>query len=138
MNLVLDTSAIMAVIQQEPDASRFEELMLSQPMLISMGTRLEMEVTAQRRAGPNGIAKLTAVLGVCDVELVPVDKEQFLIASMAFARFGRGRGLSPSALNFGDLFAYALAKAKDLPLLYKGDDFAQTDIRSALEELGPR
>ena len=67
---------------------------------------------------------------------MPLDERQAEIALAAMDRYGKGRGAEPAVLNYGDLFSYALAKARDLPLLYKGDDFARTDVRSALAAAG--
>lgn len=97
---------------------------------MSAATALECSLVLESRYGPVGAIKLDALLSEQGVEVVAFDEEQLALARAAFRRFGRGR--HPAALNFGDCFAYALAKARTLPLLFKGDDFAQTDIASAI------
>jgi ribonuclease VapC len=82
------------------------------------------------RLGPAGVAELDALMAQLGIELIPVDAAQVAFARDGFSRFGKGR--HPAALNFGDLFAYALATSRELSLLYVGQDFARTDVLSAL------
>jgi ribonuclease VapC len=128
--MVLDTSAIVAVLFDEPDADMYEAAIADAPSLcISAATALECSLVMEGRYGTAGADKLDLLLAEQEVEIVAFDDEQFALARAAYRRFGRGR--HPAALNFGDCFAYALAKARALPLLFKGGDFAQTDIEQA-------
>lgn len=124
--MIIDTSALMAVLRNEPEARRFEELLANEENRISAATLLEAQlVAAQRRLS----AELAELLDLAAAEVVPFDEVQVALALEGFHRFGKGR--HPAALNFGDCFAYALAKALNEPLLFKGDDFSKTDIEPA-------
>jgi ribonuclease VapC len=102
---------------------------------MSVGNLLETSLVIESRFGAEGIRDLDQLVGKARIELVPVDLEQLGIARRAFSRFGKGR--HPAALNFGDCFAYALARALGEPLLYKGDDFARTDIEAVVSRPRP-
>jgi ribonuclease VapC len=129
--MVIDTSAVAAVLFNEPDAELFEIAIAdAEAPCISAATALECSLVIEGRYGPPAAAKLDALLAEQAIEVVPFDGEQLAFARAAFHRFGRGR--HPAGLNFGDCFAYALAKARALPLLFKGDDFGQTDIERAI------
>lgn len=129
--MVVDTSAVVALLQNEPDADRYEDALVDATICVmSAATALEASLVIERRFGPEGRTQLDALIAEAGIELVPFDAEQLEFARAAFRRFGRGK--HPAQLNFGDCFAYALAKQRGEPLLYKGDDFAQTDIASAL------
>jgi ribonuclease VapC len=97
---------------------------------MSAGTYLGTAIVIEARYGYEGIRDLSFFLQAAAIELVPFDAEQAEIAREAYARYGKGRG--GAGLNFGDCFAYALAKLRDEPLLFKGDDFARTDVMAAL------
>lgn len=128
--MVADTSALIAILQFEPEADRFRELLDSAPVrLISAVTRVELSFVAEGRKGDRGRVALEHLLQGGEFEVVPATPEHAAVAIEAFRRFGKGR--HRAALNIGDCFAYALAKSTGLPLLYKGNDFAQTDIRAA-------
>jgi ribonuclease VapC len=127
--VIVDTSALLAVLRGEPEAPRFIDILLAQEAVrASVGTLIEARIVVEREA--DGAAQLGRVLQAFSVDPVPVDLTHIELASEGFRRFGKGR--HPARLNFGDLFSYALARALDEPLLYKGDDFAKTDVRSAL------
>jgi ribonuclease VapC len=96
--------------------------------LLSAGTLVELGAVTSKEDTVH--SALLEFLGFPFIEIEPVDAEQALVAVDAYRRFGRGR--HPARLNFGDTFAYALARQKDLPLLFKGDDFSLTDVRPAL------
>ena len=129
--MVIDTSAVVAVLFNEPDAEIFERAIAdAESACISAATALECSLVIEGRHGPAGAGKLDLLLAEQGIEIVPFDEEQIAFARAAFRRFGRGR--HPAGLNFGDCFAYALAKARALPLLFKGADFSQTDIGSAI------
>ena len=99
-------------------------------ILVSSATLVESRIVAHNKGRTRLVARLDKLLEVFDVEIVPPDAEQADIAHEAFVAYGKGRG-HPAGLNFGDLFSYALAKARGVPLLYKGGDFAHTDIAAA-------
>lgn len=133
--IVLDTSVVVAMVLPEPVAHRLaDRLMADAERVISVASYIEAgTVLAGRRDNPHGaIADIDAFLAEFDIELRPVDERQARIALDARIRFGRGMGHG-GKLNFGDTFSYALAKSLDAPLLYVGDDFATTDVKSALE-----
>lgn len=132
MTIVADTSAVMAVLLGEDDAELFAGVLSEHvgDVLLSAATLVEMRIVAQSKQGAAALADLGALLVTVEATVVPLDADQADIASAAWARFGRGR--HPAALNFGDCFAYALARSQGAPLLFKGNDFAQTDIASAL------
>ena len=130
---VVDTSAVFAILFQEPEADTYEEAVeRSRDLHVSAATLVEMGVVALGRGGPPLLAELEAMLEDAIVEVVPLTGSQARRAIAGFARYGRGIG-RPRCLNFGDCFSYALAKELDEPLLYKGSDFSQTDVRSALK-----
>jgi ribonuclease VapC len=126
--IVVDTSAIMAVLLREETAGRVRGILANAAArLISAGTMTELLVVA---TGRKYLPALRILLASMPMDVVPVD---LALAEAAGAGFGRwGKGQHTAALNFGDCFAYALARSRDLPLLYVGQDFAQTDVRSAL------
>lgn len=125
--MVIDTSALLAILQDEPERRAFTEAVESAGSCsMSVGNLLETSLVIESRFGAEGTRDLDQLIEKARIELVPVDLEQLGIARRAFSRFGKGR--HPAALNFGDCFAYALAHALGEPLLYKGDDFARTDI----------
>ncbi len=127
--MVIDTSAIVAVLLNEATAARIAQLIeTSSPRLLSAANLLETSIVIESRKGEPGGRELDLLLYRATIEIVAVDQDQAEIARAAWRRFGRGR--HPAGLNFGDCFAYALAKTRRLPLLYQGNDFSQTDIES--------
>jgi ribonuclease VapC len=127
--MVIDTSALLAVMQNEPERRRYlEGIEAADTRLMSVATFVETSIVLEVRYGADGLRDLDLFLGKAGVELVAVDSEQAHIARRAYSRFGRGR--HHAALNYGDCFSYALATVKGEPLLYKGDDFVHTDVRS--------
>jgi ribonuclease VapC len=127
---VLDTSALVAVLAQEPQASALlDHIAAERDLLISAGTLLEALVVLQARHGDEGVRDLRLLLHAAGARVVPFDADQVELAHAGFVRYGRGR--HPAALNLGDLYAYALAKAHGAPLLFVGDDFARTDVAAA-------
>ena len=126
--MIVDTSALVAVLRREEGADRLAEQLLNrEDVRISAGTLIEARIVAER---DGGAAELDELLEAIGVEVVPVDVRQAEIAFEGFRRFGKGR--HRAGLNFGDLFAYALARALDEPLLYQGADFVHTDVASAV------
>jgi ribonuclease VapC len=129
--MVIDTSALIAYLEQEPGADRIEQKLLEADRLsISTATIVECGIVIEARRGDAGGRELDLLLHRLGVEVVAVDEAQAELARSAYRRFGKGR--HPAALNFGDCFSYALAQSIDQELLYIGHDFDSTDVRSAL------
>ena len=126
--LVVDTSAVLACCLGEAGFEQFESILTSslKPMM-SAASRLELGIVAMNR---HIQPRVDEALQTYQIQIEPFTQAQAEMAIAAFAQYGKGR--HPAALNFGDCCAYALAKSMNLPLLYKGNDFAQTDITSAL------
>ncbi len=128
--MVVDSSALVAVLRDEPERPELLRLLASaDDPLISAATLLECSIAMHNRAGAPGIARLDGLLRTAGIRCVAVDEAQALAARDAWLRYGKGR--SPARLNYGDCFSYALAKTQDRPLLFKGNDFGQTDVRVA-------
>lgn len=126
--MVADTSALLAILQYEPDAKKFAAAMESDPVrLVSAATVLEAAILMETRAGESGGRELDLLLHKASFQIVAVTKEQLEIGRLAFRTYGKGR--HPARLNFGDCFSYALSKTSGEPLLFKGDDFSQTDVQ---------
>ncbi|MEP9356834.1 type II toxin-antitoxin system VapC family toxin [Xanthobacter sp. KR7-65] len=128
--MVIDTSAIVAIFFNEPDAPSYRERIADDPIrLISAATFLEAAMVIEARFGEAGGAELDLWLHKAEVEVVAVTAEHADQARRAWRRYGKGR--HPAGLNYGDCFSYALAVLSGEPLLFKGDDFPKTDIRVA-------
>ena len=128
--MVSDTSALIAVLMEESEAQAFSEAMERDgEVLVSAATAVEFLIVALGK-GDDAYRAAIAMLADRDFEIVPLDYEQALVAGEANRRYGKGR--HPAGLNFGDTFAYALASVRNLPLLFKGNDFARTDITPAV------
>ncbi|MBI5165126.1 MAG: type II toxin-antitoxin system VapC family toxin [Magnetospirillum sp.] len=129
--MAVDTSAIVAVVQGEADAPRFARALAeASGCCLSAVSHLEAALVVTARKGAAALEDLDALVARAGIVVVPFDLRQAEIAREAFRRFGKGR--HPAALNFGDCAAYALAADRDLPLLFKGSDFSQTDLRAVL------
>lgn len=125
--MVLDTSALLAVLQDEPEREALIAAIEAAPRrLMSVASYVEAAIVLEARFGPDAVRDLDLFVAKAAIELVSVDAEQGMVARDAYRRFGKGR--HPAGLNFGDCFAYALAWTLDEPLLYKGADFAACDI----------
>jgi ribonuclease VapC len=125
--MVIDTSALLAILQDEPERRSFNEAIeAAESRRTSVASFVEISILIESRYGIQGVRELDLFLERAGIELVPVDVEQAKVARRAFSRFGKGR--HAARLNYGDCFAYGLAKTLGEPLLYKGDDFAQTDV----------
>jgi len=128
--MVVDTSAILAILGNEPERRRFNEAIeASDIRSMSTASFVESSIVLEMRYGYDGVRDLDLFVATAEITLVPVDSDQAHIARQAFRDYGKGR--HPAALNFGDCFAYALAKATGEPLLFKGEDFSKTDIEAA-------
>ena len=125
--MVLDSSAILAILLNGPDAPALRALFDNEEVrLMSAATLLEVALVIESRKGDAGGVQLDLLIGKAGIEIVPVDADQIEEARRAWRRFGRGR--HEAALNYGDLFAYALSRTSGEPLLFKGDDFRRTDV----------
>lgn len=125
--MVLDTSALLALLLDEPEAEDFRVAVEEDATrLVSAATLLETALVIEARKGEPGGRELDTLIQKAEVVVVPVDAEHVFEARRAYRRFGKGR--HTAGLNFGDVFAYALARTAGEPLLFKGDDFAKTDI----------
>lgn len=129
MNVVADASALLAIYLGEPEAEQFTDVLLRNESVVSPVNLWESAVRVHGLEGAVGVADLRTALGRLGVSVTPVSEAHAWAAVEAFARFGRR---TPAGLNLGDCFAYALAQLSDSALLYKGDDFPLTDVRSAL------
>jgi len=129
--MVVDTSALVAILQDEPERHRFNEAIEQAPRcLLSAANLVETSIVIESRYGAEGVRELDLFLEVAQVETMSVDAAQASAAREAFRRFGKGR--HPAALNLGDCFAYALAIGRNEPLLFKGQDFPLTDVIAAV------
>jgi ribonuclease VapC len=125
--MIVDTSALIAILRKEQGYKSFiETLLKTDRVRISAATLVESRMVANR---DNGLAESAELLDTLDAEVIAVDQAQADIAFEGFLRYAKGQ--HPAGLNFGDCFSYALAKAYDEPLLFKGDDFPRTDIATA-------
>src|SRR5579871_3096367 len=125
--MVLDTSAILAILQNEPERRKFNEAIeAADSRSLSTASFVESSMILESRYGGDGVRDLDLFIAKAQIALVPVDEEQADFARRAFRKYGKGR--HPAGLNFGDCFSYALAYALGEPLLFKGNDFAQTDV----------
>ncbi len=125
--MILDTSAVLAILQWEPEAQDFvTALEEAGTCSLSAVSFVECSIVLDARRGPDAVRDLDLLLAKASVGLVPVDAEQARVARRAHRRFGRGR--HPARLNFGDCFAYALSRTSGESLLFKGRDFALTDV----------
>jgi ribonuclease VapC len=130
--MVLDTSAIIAAVTNEPDGSRYRAAMLgADSLLISAVAVLETKIVLFARLGPEAVDLFDELLEKAGIVVVPFDDETAKTAFEAFRRFGKGQG-HPAQLNIIDCAVYVLAKDRSQPLLFKGDDFPHTDILSVL------
>jgi ribonuclease VapC len=127
--LILDTSAIIAILKDEPETEVFlRALEENHPVRLSAANWLEAAIVVDGNNTPALNRRFDKLLREAEVEIEPVTARQAELAREAYKAFGRGRGNS-AHLNFGDCFAYALAIEKDEPLLFKGNDFTRTDVR---------
>jgi len=125
--MVIDSSALVAILLGEPEADCLTTALAADPVrCISAFSVLETSVVLYRRKGTEAVAEFEDLLADLGIEIVPFDAVQARAARVAYERFGKG--LHPASLNLGDCCSYALASIRKQPLLYKGDDFPQTDL----------
>ena len=128
--MIIDTSALVSILDQEPEAEHLAHaISTASERMLSAANLVETGIVMQVRRGDEAVRDLDLLLAKLKIEIVAVSARQASLARKAFQRFGRGR--HPARLNFGDCFAYALAKDSGAPLLFKGEDFSQTDIAVA-------
>lgn len=127
--MIVDSSALIAILRPEEDAARFSAALVDPGHVrrMSAATYLETSIVVDGNRDPILSRRLDALIAASDIAIEPVTAEQAMIARQAYRDFGRGSG-HPARLNFGDCFAYALARASNEPLLFKGDDFNHTDV----------
>jgi ribonuclease VapC len=127
--MVVDSSALLAILFNEPERRAFNEAIESaEARALSAASFVEVSIVIEARFGAEGVRDLDLFLERAGLEIAAVDAEQARVARLAFSRFGKGR--HPAGLNYGDCFAYALAIVRGEPLLYKGEDFPRTDVPS--------
>jgi ribonuclease VapC len=131
--LVVDTSALLAVLLLEDDAAAYAEALgLAAELRMAAPTWLETAMVATVRSGADGYRELSRFIDELHIEIVPADRLLVEGAFEGWRRFGKGR--HPAGLNYGDCFSYALATARNEPLLFKGGDFALTDVTPAIRQ----
>jgi ribonuclease VapC len=131
--VIIDSSAMIAILRDEPEARAMAEAIEGvSPRQVSAANWLETAVVIDGSRDPVASRRFDELIDVAGIEVVPVTEGQALIARAAYRDFGKGSG-HPAGLNFGDCFAYALAKERGEPLLFKGHDFARTDVVPAIE-----
>ncbi len=134
--IAVDTSAIVAIALNEPERAAFRQAILqARKALISTASVIEVKMVLYSRRGPRAVVLAEDLLRLPMFEITSPGRADMDAAFSAFIAFGKGSGHA-AALNFGDLFAYALAKVRNLPLLFKGGDFSETDIRQAVAAHG--
>ena len=130
--IAVDSSAVVAIVLDEPERDRFLRAILDAPKaLISSVSVVESRMVVYGRRGPRGMVVVDDVLRLPRFEVTPPGTADIEAAFNAFLAYGKGSG-HPASLNLGDVFAYALAKTRDLPLLFKGNDLARTDLRAVI------
>lgn len=130
--MIVDTSALIAILKQEPEWETFANILDSvDSSRISASTYVELSIVVDRWKNPTASRRIDELIEQFRITIEPVSVEQARIARQAYRDYGKGSG-HPAGLNFGDCFSYALARAKREPILFKGDDFIHTDLRSAV------
>ncbi len=129
--IVIDTSALVAIAFGEPEREPFLRIIAATPrVLVSVPTALETRMVVHGRRGQRAVILLDDLLRQPPFELIAPGEAELNAGYAAFVAYGKGSG-HPAGLNYGDVFSYALAKVRNLPLLYNGEDFSQTDIAAA-------
>ena len=128
--MVIDTSAIVAMLRNEPEALRLEKALVADPIrLVPATCVLEARMVLVSRRGEHALAEIDLWLGTIEANTIPVDADLVDLATQAWLTYGKGR--HSAALNFADCLSYALAKRANEQLLFVGNDFSQTDIEAA-------
>ena len=130
--IVIDSSALIAIVNREPERPLFLRLIAAaDKRLMSAATLLETRMVILGRFGPGAIADFAMLMEEMDPDIVPLDANLANAAFATFTKFGKGRH-AKAALNFCDCIAYALAKTSNAPLLFKGSDFSATDVKTCM------
>jgi ribonuclease VapC len=125
--MVIDTSALVAILQNEPERRQFNEAIeAAEVRSMSTASFVETSIILESRFGADGVRDLDLFIGKAQIALAPVDADHAHLARDGFRKYGKGR--HPAGLNYGDCFSYALARSQDEPLLFKGKDFSKTDV----------
>ncbi|MDF2119290.1 type II toxin-antitoxin system VapC family toxin [Roseiarcaceae bacterium H3SJ34-1] len=124
--IALDTSAILAIVLDEPEAERFKAVLRTEPVLIGWPTLFETRLVLTSKGFANASAIVSRLAAAPNLTPLPFDRKQYEAAEIAFEHYGKGR--HPAGLNMGDCYSYAVAWNAKAPLLFKGNDFGQTDI----------
>jgi len=134
--MVIDSSALIALLLAEPETAEFvAAIAAASNRLAGAPSYLETAIVISARSGPEAQEKLDRLLADLSVTIVPFTRDQAVLAIAAYQRYGKGGG-HPAGLNFGDCFTYALAKVTGEPVLFKGNDFSQTDLETAIPGAG--
>lgn len=129
--MIVDTSVLLAILFDEPDAEAYARALAdADTARLSAGSFVEAAIVVEAQTNAGGRDQFDTLIRRAGIVIEPFTEEQAYIARQAYSDFGKGR--HPAGLNFGDCFAYALARATAEPLLFKGEDFSKTDITSAL------
>lgn len=128
--IAVDSSAIFAILLREPEGASFARILSENDCVVGAPTRLETYMAVRARSADAHVANLERIFGWKNIRTEAFTQEHYEAARAAYDRYGKGRG-HPAQLNFGDCLSYAVAKVGSLPLLYKGEDFARTDIDAA-------
>ncbi len=129
--MIVDSSALVAILWDEPEAEQFaEKIVQAEVSRLSAASYLETALVVDSRRVPRASRRFDKFLEATELQIEPVTAQQALLARAAYRDYGKGSG-HPAQLNFGDCFSYALAKDLDEPLLFKGQDFGHTDIKPA-------
>lgn len=130
--VLVDASAVVAILLKEADEYQFRDFLLEQPSVkMAAPTYLECNMVAVSKFGPEGLKVMSELIDALEIEIVPFNAAAAKLASAAFVKYGKGRG-HPAQLNFGDCISYAVSKIEMMPLLFKGDDFRKTDVECAI------
>jgi ribonuclease VapC len=125
--MVIDTSALVAILQNEPERRQFNEAIeAAEVRSMSTASFVETSIILESRFGADGVRDLDLFINKAQISLAPVDADHAHLARDGFRKYGKGR--HPAGLNYGDCFSYALARSQDEPLLFKGKDFSKTDV----------
>jgi ribonuclease VapC len=132
--MIVDSSALVAILKREPEGAAFSKLLEATKIVrVSAATYFETGIVIDSQGKPSASRLLDELIEESGIQIEPVTVEQARIARQAYRDYGKGSG-HPANLNFGDCFSYALARDKREPILFKGDDFVHTDLRSALSQ----
>ena len=130
--MIVDSSALIAILSDEPEQALFNDALARADVCqMSAATFVEVSIVVEASRGYDGVRDLDLLIATAGIVVVPVDVEQAHVAREAYRQYGKGRQTG-ARLNYGDCFSYALALVTALPLLFKGEDFSQTDIAAAV------